>query len=103
MTPPLDHTKAEMRREPAPFRLNIPDAALEDLRGRLARTRLPDEPPLEPWATGTSRAYMEELLAYWRSRFDWRAQEASLNGLRQFTVPLGGIHLHFIHEPGRGP
>jgi microsomal epoxide hydrolase len=92
-----------MSREPTPFRLNIPDAALEDLRGRLARTRLPDEPPLEPWATGTSRAYMEELVAYWRSGFDWRAQEASLNRFRQFTVPLGGIELHFIHEPGRGP
>ena len=92
-----------MSREPTAFRLNIPDAALEDLRGRLARTRLPDEPPLEPWPTGTSRAYMEELVAYWRSGFDWRAQEASLNRFRQFTVPLGGIDLHFIHEPGRGP
>jgi microsomal epoxide hydrolase len=92
-----------MSREPTPFRLNIPDAALEDLRGRLARTRLPDEPPLEPWTTGTSRAYMEGLVAYWRSGFDWRAQEASLNRFRQFTVPLGGIELHFIHEPGRGP
>ena len=92
-----------MSREPTAFRLNIPDAALEDLRGRLARTRLPDEPPLEPWTTGTSRAYMEGLVAYWRSGFDWRAQEASLNRFRQFTVPLGGIELHFIHEPGRGP
>src|SRR5262249_58317297 len=46
---------------------------------------------------------MEELVAYWRTGFDWRAQEAGLNGLRQFTVPLGGIELHFIHEPGRGP
>jgi microsomal epoxide hydrolase len=92
-----------MRHEPTAFRLNIPDAALEDLRGRLARTRLPDEPPLEPWTTGTSRAYMEGLVAYWRSGFDWRAQEASLNRFRQFTVPLGGIELHFIHEPGRGP
>jgi microsomal epoxide hydrolase len=92
-----------MRHEPTPFRLNIPAAALEDLRARLARTRLPDEPPLEPWSTGTSRAYLEELVAYWRSGFDWRAQEASLNRFRQFTVPLGGIELHFIHEPGRGP
>jgi len=92
-----------MSREPAPFRLNIPDAALEDLRGRLARTRLPDEPPLQAWSTGTSRAYMEGLVAYWRSGFDWRAQEASINRFRQFTVPLGGIDLHFIHEPGRGP
>ena len=92
-----------MRREPTPFRLTIPEAALEDLRARLAHTRLPDEPPLEAWSTGTSRTYMEELLAYWRGRFDWRAQEQSLNRFRQFSVPLGGIELHFIHEPGRGP
>ena len=91
-----------MRREPAPFHLNIPEAALEDLRARLARTRFPDEPPLEPWHTGTSLAYLKDLVGYWRTGFDWRAQERSLNGLRQFTVPLGGIELHFIHEPGRG-
>src|SRR3954462_15399124 len=99
----LDDTKGRMSREPTPFRLNIRDAALEDLSERLARTRLPDEPPLQPWATGTSRAYMEGLLAYWRSGFDWRAQEERLNRFRQFTVPLGGIELHFIHEPGKGP
>ena len=91
-----------MGHEPTPFRLHIPEAALEDLRARLARTRFPDEPPLEPWHTGTSLAYLKDLVGYWRSGFEWRAQERSLNGFRQFTVPLGGIELHFIHEPGRG-
>ena len=86
-----------------PFRVAVPDAVLEDLRQRLARTRLPDEPPLEPWSTGTSVAYLSQLLDYWRDGFDWRAQEAKLNAFRHFTVPLGGIDLHFIHEPGKGP
>ena len=86
---------------PAAFRLKVPDAALADLRERLARTRFPDEPPLEPWSTGTSLAYLRELLGYWREGFDWRAWEAKLNGFPQFTVPLGGIELHFIHAPGR--
>jgi microsomal epoxide hydrolase len=88
---------------PAPFELHVPDAVLADLRERLARTRWPDEPPLAPWSTGTSVEYLSELVEYWRTRFDWRAQEAKLNRFRQFTVPLAGIELHFIHEPGRGP
>ena len=86
-----------------PFRLAVPDSVLEDLRKRLSRTRLPDEPPLEPWSTGTSVAYLKGLLDYWRDGFDWRAQEAKLNAFRQFTVPLAGIDLHFIHEQGKGP
>ena len=92
-----------MARQPTPFRLQVPDSALADLRERLARTRFPDEPPLEPWSTGTSLAYMRELVGYWKDHFDWRSQEAELNRSRQFTVPIGGIDLHFIHEPGRGP
>jgi pimeloyl-ACP methyl ester carboxylesterase len=91
-----------MRPDPTPFRLNIPESALEDLHARLARTRLPDEPALEPWSSGTSRDYLGDLIGYWRSEFDWRAQERDLNRFRHFKAPLGGIKLHFIHEPGRG-
>jgi len=86
-----------------PFRLQIPDAALADLRQRLERTRWPDEPPLEPWATGSSVAFLKEITDYWRTGFNWRTWEAKLNGFRQFTVPIAGIDLHFIHERGRGP
>lgn len=92
-----------MAANPRPFQLHVPEAVLDDLRVRLARARLPDEPPLEPWSTGTSVAYLHGLLEYWRDGFDWRAQEAMLNGFRQFTVPLAGIDLHFIHEEGKGP
>jgi microsomal epoxide hydrolase len=91
------------RLEATPYRLAVPDSVLDDLRQRLARTRLPDEPPLAPWSTGTSVAYLRGLLDYWRDGFDWRAQEAKLNGFRQFIVPLAGIDLHFIHEVGQGP
>jgi microsomal epoxide hydrolase len=86
-----------------PFSLHVADADIAELRQRLARTRWPDEPPLQTWSTGTSVAYAKELANYWQSEFDWRAWEAKLNGFRQFTVPIAGIDLHFIHEPARGP
>jgi microsomal epoxide hydrolase len=88
---------------PKPFRLHIPDAEIAELRERLARTRWPDEPPGEPWSTGTSLAYMHTVAEHWRTRFDWREWEARLNGFSQFTVRLGGIDLHFIHVEGREP
>jgi pimeloyl-ACP methyl ester carboxylesterase len=88
---------------PKPFKIHVPDDVLADLRARLGRVRWPDEPPLVPWSTGTSVEYIEQLVDYWRERFDWRAQEAKLNALRQFTLPLAGVDLHFIHEPGKGP
>jgi pimeloyl-ACP methyl ester carboxylesterase len=86
-----------------PFSLHVPDTDIADLHERLARTRWPDEPPLEPWSTGTSVAYAKEITDYWRTGFDWRAWEAKLNGFRQFTAPVGGIDLHYIHVPGKQP
>ena len=86
-----------------PFRISVPTTVLDDLRRRLANVRLPDEPDREPWSSGTSVAYMAGLIEYWRDDFDWPAQEARLNSFRQFTVPLAGIEVHFIHELGKGP
>ena len=62
---------------PKPFALDVPDAAIADLRRRLARTRWPDEPPLTPWSTGTSVTYMRELVAIVAPSYDWRARDAS--------------------------
>jgi microsomal epoxide hydrolase len=92
-----------MTTQPKPFRLDVADATLADLRERLARTRWPDEPPLPAWSVGASVDYVKQLVEYWRTGFDWRAQEAALNQFRQFTVPIDGIELHFIHEEGKGP
>jgi microsomal epoxide hydrolase len=87
---------------PRPFRLEVPEAALADLRERLARTRWPDEPPLEPWSTGTSLGYLKSLCEYWRGGFDWRAWEAKLNAFPQYKAEVAGIELHYIHAPGSG-
>jgi pimeloyl-ACP methyl ester carboxylesterase len=88
---------------PQPFRMHVADDTLRDLRERLGRVRWPDEPPAPPWSTGSSVAYIQDLVAYWRDGFNWRAQEAAINSFRQFKAPLGGIDLHFIHEEGKGP
>ena len=86
-----------------PFRLHIQDSAINDLRERLARTRFPDQAPGQPWAYGTDVAYLKQLVEHWHSRFDWRSQEARLNAFPQYTVPLHGIDLHFLHVVGKGP
>jgi len=88
---------------PRPFTVRVPDEVLADLRTRLERVRWPDEIAGEGWRYGTSLAYMKELVAYWRDRYDWRAQEARLNALPQFTLPMGDLDLHFIHAKGVGP
>ena len=53
---------------PRPFQLHVSDEVLQDLDARLGRVRWPDEPPLEPWSTGTSVAYLRTLVDYWRDR-----------------------------------
>jgi pimeloyl-ACP methyl ester carboxylesterase len=87
---------------PNPFCINIAEDVLLDLRARLDRVRWPDEVVDAPWRYGTSVAFMKDLVDYWRDTYDWRAQEVELNQLHQFTVPLAGIDLHFIHESGVG-
>ena len=89
--------------QPAPFTINIPEDRLTDLRERLGRTRFPDQAPGPDWAYGTDVGFMENLVEYWRTGFDWRAQEARLNAFPQFMAPLHGIDLHFLHVPGQGP
>jgi microsomal epoxide hydrolase len=85
-----------------PFVVHVADEVLQDLRERLARTRWPDEAPDAGWRYGTDLAYLRDLCEHWRTRYDWRVHERKLNAFRQFTVPLSGIDVHFIHEPGAG-
>jgi len=86
-----------------PFRIAVSDAVLTDLRERLGRTRFPDEIPGSDWGYGTSLAYLRELVAYWKDRYDWRAAEARLNAFPQFRAEVGGLGVHFIHQRGTGP
>ena len=83
--------------------LDIPEPAIVDLRERLERTRFPDQAPGPAWAYGADLDYIRDLVEYWRTRFDWRAQEARLNAFPQYRAALSDIDLHFLHVPGRGP
>lgn len=81
-----------------PFRIEIDEAVLTDLKERLARTRWPDQIPDTAWDYGTELAYLRELCTYWRDKYDWRAQEARLNRLSHFRTTIDGQPVHFVHE-----
>jgi pimeloyl-ACP methyl ester carboxylesterase len=80
-----------------PFTIAIPQAELDDLRERLARTRWPDELPGVGWSYGVPLSYVQRLADYWRSGYDWRAWEARLNAYPQFTTEIDGQNIHFLH------
>ncbi len=86
-----------------PFKVAVSDEVIDDLRARLERTRFPDEVPGTGWEYGANLAYIREVVDYWRTRYDWRAQETRINRFAQFRADIDGLGIHFIHEPGRGP
>jgi pimeloyl-ACP methyl ester carboxylesterase len=86
-----------------PFAIDVPDSVLDDLRARLERTRWPDELPGTGWDYGSNLDYIKELVEYWRTKFDWRAQEKLINSFSHFKTEVDGLGIHFIHEKGKGP
>lgn len=86
-----------------PFQVHIPESTLEDLRQRLARTRWSGEIPGSQWDYGANLDYVKELVDYWASEFDWRAQEQTINTFDHFRAKVEDIDIHFIHQRGRGP
>ena len=92
-----------MTAAPTPFRLQVGDDVLADLKSRLAHVRWPDEVPDNHWKYGTELAYLKSLVEYWRDRYDWRKHEAGINRFNQYKVRLAGIDVHYIREEGKGP
>jgi microsomal epoxide hydrolase len=80
-----------------PFRFDVSDDAVNDLRQRIARTRWPDEVNDPEWGYGVRMDYLMELTRYWRDEFDWRAAESHINSFPQFLTNIDGLDLHFIH------
>jgi epoxide hydrolase len=80
-----------------PFRIDIPQSQIDDLRERLARTRWPAEVPGVGWSRGVPLGYLKGLVDYWRTTYDWRKHEARLNQFPQFTTSVDGQTIHFLH------
>ena len=98
----LAHAFGLVQSDIEPFEFYVSDDELEDLRRRLASPRWPADPPGEPWAYGTDRAYLQELMSYWRDRYDWRKHETELNSFDHYTTTIEGQLIHFVHHEGRG-
>jgi pimeloyl-ACP methyl ester carboxylesterase len=80
-----------------PFRVDIPEEALDDLRRRIAATRWPSRELVADRSQGVQLAAMQELARYWTTDYDWRKAEARLNALPQFTTTIDGVDIHFLH------
>src|SRR5438093_9537946 len=80
-----------------PFRIEVPQADLDDLRDRLKRTRWPDELPGVGDSYGVPLGRVKALAERWRTGYDWREWEEELNRHRQFTTTIDGQNVHFLH------
>src|SRR5687768_7378325 len=88
---------------PRPYRIDVPDDVLADLRERLGRTRWPEQMPGAGWDFGANLDYIRSLCEYWRDKYDWRAQERRLNEYPQFLCEVDGVDIHYWHVKGKGP
>ena len=86
-----------------PFRMNIPEEALVDLRRRIAATKFPERETVTDKTQGVQLATMRELARYWQTDYDWHKVEARLNALPQFTTNIDGLDIHFIHVRSKNP
>ena len=80
-----------------PFRVDIPDEELAELRRRIAATRWPSKELVTDLSQGVQLATLQELARYWGTDYDWRRCEAKLNALPQFVTEIDGVDIHFIH------
>src|ERR671911_309320 len=85
------------RAEVRPFRIDVPEGELDELRRRIAATRWPSKELVEDRSQGVQLAPLQELARYWATDYDWRKAEAKLNALPQFTTEIDGVAIHFIH------
>ncbi len=86
-----------------PFQISTSQEILDDLQNRLERTRWPDEVHQSGWRYGANLEYMKELVDYWRTSFDWHAQEQRINSFANYLATVEDVRVHFIHEHGKGP
>jgi pimeloyl-ACP methyl ester carboxylesterase len=88
-----------MAGELIPFRVDVPDADLDDLRERLRRTRWPERETVDDWSQGVPLGYLQDLCRHWERDYGWRRVEARVNELPAFRTEIDGLHLHAVHVP----
>src|SRR5438105_12967470 len=86
-----------------PFRVEVGDDQLDDLRRRLAGARWPEQAPVTDWSQGVPVDWLRDLCAYWQDGYDWRRCEAQPNELPQFTTDLDGLGIDVIPVPSPSP
>src|SRR5215207_3336350 len=94
MSTPDEHSTETTIR---PFRVDVPEEDLAELRRRIAATRWPSKELVEDRSQGVQRATIQALARYWQTDYDWRNAESKLNALPQFTTEIDGVDIHFIH------
>ena len=100
---PTNSAFAAKRDDIRPFKVQIPEEQLVDLRRRLAATRWPDKETVADQSQGAQLANLQELVRYWATDYDWRKGEAKLNAFPQFKTTIDGVDIHFIHVRSRHP
>lgn len=90
-------------KSPRPFTVDVPQAALDDLKARLANARWPEKETVDDWDQGVPLAYAQELAAYWAREYDWRGIEARLNAHPNFLATIDGLDIHFLHIRSSNP
>jgi pimeloyl-ACP methyl ester carboxylesterase len=86
-----------------PFRIDVPDQVLDDLRRRLEQTRWPEQELVDDWSQGAPLSWIQDMCHYWQSGYDWRARESRLNRFDQFITEIDGLDIHFIHQRSPHP
>jgi pimeloyl-ACP methyl ester carboxylesterase len=86
-----------------PFRIDVPDAVLDDLRRRLAQTRWPEAETVADWSQGAPLSWIQDMCRYWFDGYDWRDREARLNRFDQYLTEVNGLDIHFVHQRSPHP
>jgi pimeloyl-ACP methyl ester carboxylesterase len=85
------------------FHLHIAESELTDLQFRLKNMKWPADPENEDWTYGVNKNYLQDLVSYWISDYDWRLVEQEINHYPQYLIPVNGVPVHFIYKKGNGP
>ena len=100
---PATFTLAPATDEIKPFKVSVPQAAIDDLKQRLKNARWPDKETVSDWSQGVPLDKAKKLISYWAGKYDWRRFEKQINAYPQFRTEIDGLGIHFIHAKSKHP